>query len=51
MNTPALFDYSDKPTEWLRSIIAKAGMFNEELRERVVSSAKSELLKRGEVVE
>ncbi len=44
-----LFDYSDKSTEWLRKLIAKSGMFNDWLRERVLASARKELEKRGEV--
>ena len=44
----AIFDYSDKSTEWIRKLIAKSGMFNEWLRDRVLASARKELEKRGE---
>lgn len=46
MNT--IFDYSGKSTEWLRKLIAKSGMFNDWLRERVLASARKELDNRGE---
>lgn len=42
-----LFDYSEKPTDWLQRIYGRLGMFQGELRAKVLASLVTELGRRG----
>lgn len=44
---PTLFDYSEKPTDWLQRIYGRLGMFQGELRAKVLASLVTELGRRG----
>lgn len=44
---PSLFDYTEKSTEWVQQLYTKLGMFQGELRAKVLASIVFELGRRG----
>ena len=44
---PTLFDYSETTTDWLQRLYRKLGIFQGELRAKVLASIVYELARRG----